>query len=129
MLLPSLPDQPQGHQELLCCTKDTLHQHWLIRPLWHSMDLRERQALQEISCSQGLCSVVKIDSVDYLPPWTRRALRLEVSGWIDGSVVKSTDCSSRGPEFKSQQPRGVSQPSVIRCPILVYLKTATVYNK
>jgi hypothetical protein len=31
----------------------------------------------------------------------------------DGSAVKSTDCSSRGPEFKSQQPHGGSQPSVI----------------
>jgi hypothetical protein len=30
-----------------------------------------------------------------------------------GSVVKSTDCSSRGPEFNSQQPHGGSQPSVI----------------
>ena len=29
----------------------------------------------------------------------------------DGSVVKSTDCSSRGPEFNSQQPHGGSQPS------------------
>jgi len=26
-------------------------------------------------------------------------------------VVKSTDCSSQGPEFKSQQPHGGSQPS------------------
>jgi hypothetical protein len=26
-------------------------------------------------------------------------------------VVKSTDCSSRGPEFNSQQPHGGSQPS------------------
>jgi hypothetical protein len=25
-------------------------------------------------------------------------------GWRAGSVVKSTDCSSRGPEFNSQQP-------------------------
>jgi hypothetical protein len=30
-----------------------------------------------------------------------------------GSVVKSTDCSSRGPEFNSQQSHGGSQPSVI----------------
>jgi hypothetical protein len=29
-------------------------------------------------------------------------------------VVKSTDCSSEGPEFKSQQPHGGSQPSVMR---------------
>jgi hypothetical protein len=28
-------------------------------------------------------------------------------------VVKNTDCSSRGPEFKSQQPHGGSQPSVM----------------
>jgi hypothetical protein len=32
-------------------------------------------------------------------------------GWRDGSVVKSTDCSSRGPEFNSQYPHGGSQPS------------------
>jgi hypothetical protein len=34
-------------------------------------------------------------------------------GWRDGSVVKSTDCSSKGPEFNSQQPHGGSQPSVM----------------
>jgi hypothetical protein len=31
-----------------------------------------------------------------------------------GSKGESTDCSVRGPEFNSQQPLGVSQPSVIR---------------
>jgi hypothetical protein len=35
-------------------------------------------------------------------------------GWRDGSGVKRTDCSSEGPEFKSQQPNGGSQPSIIR---------------
>jgi hypothetical protein len=35
-------------------------------------------------------------------------------GWRDGSVVKSTDCSFEGSEFKSQQPHGGSQPSVVR---------------
>jgi hypothetical protein len=35
-------------------------------------------------------------------------------GWRDGSGVKSTDCSIRGPEFDSQQPHGGSQPSVMR---------------
>jgi hypothetical protein len=34
--------------------------------------------------------------------------------WRDGSEVKSTDCSSGGQEFKSQQPHGGSQPSVRR---------------
>ena len=36
-----------------------------------------------------------------------------VLGWRSGSAVKSTDCSSDGPEFKSQQPLGGSQPPVI----------------
>ena len=35
-------------------------------------------------------------------------------GWRDGSVVKSTDSSSKGPEFNSQQPHGGSQPSIMR---------------
>ena len=34
-------------------------------------------------------------------------------GWKDGSVVKSAECSSRGPEFNAQQPHGGSQPSVM----------------
>ena len=32
----------------------------------------------------------------------------------DGSVVKSTDCYSEGPEFNSQQTQGGEQPSVMR---------------
>jgi hypothetical protein len=34
-------------------------------------------------------------------------------GWRDGSAVKSIECSSRDPEFKSHQPHGGSQPSVM----------------
>ena len=34
-------------------------------------------------------------------------------GWRDGSVGKSTDCSSKGPEFNSQQPHGGSQASTM----------------
>ena len=33
------------------------------------------------------------------------SIKLRVEGWRDGSVVKGTDCSFKGPEFKSQQPR------------------------
>jgi hypothetical protein len=33
--------------------------------------------------------------------------------WRDGSVVKSIVCSSRGPEYNSQQPLGGSQPSIL----------------
>jgi hypothetical protein len=53
--------------------------------------------------------------------WSARAVPLSGGmnesdphmGWRDGSVVKSTDCSSRGPAFNSQQPHGGSQPSVM----------------
>jgi hypothetical protein len=34
-------------------------------------------------------------------------------GWRDDSAVKNTDCSSRDPEFNSQQTHGGSQPSVM----------------
>jgi len=46
------------------------------------------------------------------------------------SAVKSTDCSSRGPEFNSQQPHGGSPPSVMGfdAPLLVCLKTTTEYS-
>jgi hypothetical protein len=49
-------------------------------------------------------------------------------GWWDGSAVKSIDCSSKGLEFKSQQPHGDSQPSITRSDALfMCLKTTTVY--
>jgi hypothetical protein len=41
-------------------------------------------------------------------------------GWRDGLVVKSTGCSFKGPEFKSQQPHGVSQPSVMGSDALLW---------
>ena len=41
-------------------------------------------------------------------------LRNGSRGWRDGSAAKSTDCSSKGSEFKSQQPHGGSQPPIIR---------------
>ena len=41
-------------------------------------------------------------------------------GWRGGSVGKSTDCSSKGPEFKSQQPHGGSQPYIMRSDTLVW---------
>ena len=40
-------------------------------------------------------------------------LRSLKGSWRDGSAVKSIDCSSRGPEFNSQQPHSGSQPSVM----------------
>jgi hypothetical protein len=41
-------------------------------------------------------------------------------GWRDGSAGKSTDCSSKCPELKSQQPYGGSQPPVMRCDALFW---------
>jgi hypothetical protein len=43
-----------------------------------------------------------------------------LSGWRNGSAVKSIDCSSEGHEFKSQQPHGGSQPSVMRSDALFW---------
>jgi hypothetical protein len=57
-------------------------------------------------------------------------LWIKVLAMRDGSVVKSTDYSSKGPEFKSQQPHGGSQPSERRSGALFWrecLKPATVY--
>ena len=42
----------------------------------------------------------------------RKERRKKGGWWRNGSAVKSTDCSFRGPEFSSQQPHGGSQPSV-----------------
>jgi hypothetical protein len=52
---------------------------------------------------------------------TRKHSLLKDSGfWRNGSAVKRTDCSTRGPEFNSQQPRGSSQPSVMRSDALFW---------
>jgi hypothetical protein len=60
----------------------------------------------------------------------RDPVSVKCRGLRDGSEVKSTDCSSRGPEFNSQQPHGGSQPSVVRADalFLMCLKIATVYS-
>jgi hypothetical protein len=47
-------------------------------------------------------------------------LKNTIRGWRDGSVVKSTDCSAKGPEFKSQQPHGGLQPSITRSDTLFW---------
>jgi hypothetical protein len=40
--------------------------------------------------------------------------------WQDGSVGKSIDCSSEGPEFKSQQLHGSSQSPVMKSDALFW---------
>ena len=78
----------------------------------------------------SVCSVYIVDYVNAfsyikptLHPWDEAYLIVVNDGfekklklhlcWRDGSVVKSTDCSSRGPEFNSQQSHGGSQPSAM----------------
>jgi hypothetical protein len=48
-------------------------------------------------------------------------------GWRD-AVVKSTDCSSRGPEFKSGQRHGGSQPSVLGSDALFWCVSEDSYS-
>jgi len=60
---------------------------------------------------------VKVEEQELIPNDFKK---YHVWGWRDGSVVKSTDCSSRGLEFKSQQPHGGSQPSVMRSDVLFW---------
>ena len=64
--------------------------------------------------------------------------KLYIWGWRDGSVVKSSDYSSRGPEFNSQQPHGGSQPSVmgsnalfwsVSNRMLIYIKLIHLFKK
>jgi hypothetical protein len=47
-------------------------------------------------------------------------IKIYLGGWRDGSVVKSADCSSKGPEFKYQKPHGGSQPSVTKSDALFW---------
>jgi len=69
-----------------------------------------------LACSAFFVIEPRTTSPGMAPPTkvctTTPGLR-SLMGWRDGSVVKSTDCSPRGPEFKSQQPHGGSQPSVM----------------
>ena len=56
-----------------------------------------------------------------------------LSGWRDGSV-KSTGCSSRGPEFNSQHPHGGSQSSIMGSDVLfchkgICVNGALIYTK
>jgi hypothetical protein len=66
------------------------------------------------------CVTIPVPNV--WPYFKRKKMKLKswLRGWRDGSEVKSTDYSSRGPEFNSQQPHGGSQPSVMRSDALFW---------
>jgi hypothetical protein len=56
------------------------------------------------------------------------SLKEDWPGWRDGSAVKNTDCSSRGPEFNSQEAHGGSQPSVIGSHALFWCVSENSYS-
>jgi hypothetical protein len=66
-------------------------------------------------CPQGLSR-----GTVHLSPWGIKkrvrpcVLRVYVRAGEMAQQVRAPDCSSEGPEFKSQQPHGGSQPSVTR---------------
>jgi len=81
--------------------------HWGTAPHWVCMEFKRRLPFSirphsAVQVGIRLTRVFRFTLKTLLP-----------QGWRDGSAVKSIDCSSRGPEFNSQQPHGGSQPSVI----------------
>jgi hypothetical protein len=78
----------------------------------------ESQNWEQQAWSQYSAQVPDLEHITLTPHWEDHdngphSIKTWSLGWRDGSVVKSTDCSSRGPEFNSQQLHGGSQPSVM----------------
>ena len=70
-----------------------------------------------------------VDSLILMVKSHVKFISFKESGWRDGSVAKSTDFYPEGPEFKSQQPHGGSQPSVMRSDALIWCYSVLTYNK
>jgi hypothetical protein len=85
------------------------------RGSWISVTLQSGLPI-EFQASQGCISEILVS-------------KFKTRGRRDGSEVKSTDCSSRGPEFNSQQPHGGdSQPSVMGSDALFWCTTVCSHN-
>ena len=97
-------------RQLLFTKKNECHWH-CSSCLW-SQDLGGQGRWTFVSLRPA-CST---EQVLRQPRWLHREFfkNKVLRGWRDGSAVKNTDCSSRDPEFNSQQPHGGSQPSVMR---------------
>jgi hypothetical protein len=78
--------------------------------LVYKVSSRTARAIQRNPVSKNKNKQTKKPNQKKWKPW----------GWRDGSAVKSTDCSSEGHEFKSQQPHDGSQPSVMRSDALFW---------
>jgi hypothetical protein len=73
----------------------------------------------------GIAMASQVNTADTI---SQVAEKTSEVGWRDGSVVKSTECSSRGPEFNSQQPHDGSQPSVIGSNVLFCCVSEVSYS-
>ena len=72
----------------------------------------------DLQSSQKHVLIIKEQSMTTKIPGARAGdltqwLRAFATDWRDGSAAKSTDSSTRGPQFYSQQPHGGSQPSIM----------------
>jgi hypothetical protein len=81
---------------------------------WDSKDSQVR-GFKSVSRAHGALLYQMRDAVIFTQVERKEKVPIiqVILGWRDGSVVKNTDCSSRGPEFKSQLSHGGSQPSVM----------------
>jgi hypothetical protein len=110
-----VPGQPGLHRETLSRgekTKLKVTRWWWSTPLSQHSRGRGRQNL----CEFEVTLVYRVSSFRNSQSYThtkKPCLKNKTNSWRDGSAVKSTDCSSRGPEFNSQQPYGSLQPSVM----------------
>ena len=57
----------------------------------------------------NLTCLLEVGLIKTASPTILVGIEKVASGWRDGSVVKSTGCSSRGPGFSSQHPHGSLQ--------------------
>ena len=78
-------------------------------PLTPSLDSQEQAYLSEFEADPS-----------YMWDPAKKKNRNNKKKSRDGSAVKNTGCSSGGPEFKSQQPHGGSQPSVMGSDALIW---------
>jgi hypothetical protein len=80
--------------------------------------------LSHLTSPESIFKLKSISKPDILHlVWTyyiNTNLRLYLVCWRDDSVIKSTDCSYKGHEFKSQQLHGGSQPSLMRNKLRTY---------
>ena len=76
-----------------------------------SGDVYAKLIVVDSSISRPGCTALNKQCVDTL--WSSVKKRMVQGLERYGSVVKSTECSSRGPEFNSQKPHSL-QPSVMR---------------